>query len=940
MIRFLSILGLISPLSFSPHQAGEAGVPVGIYDSEADKFDSQSASKYSFGISLTSQIYLPLITTPRENNWPMAAANPGRTSWTPEEVRGDLKPLWFRPFEAYILPRTQIIAAKGKLYISTSRGLYALDADTGEEKWVYPTDMPLGHSPTVHEGVVYVGGSDRKIHAIDAITGQGLWTFQAGAGFDTNPLVVEGKVFAGNRDGTFYAIYSEGDQAGTLAWKYETQGPILFSAAYKEGVVYFASDDSHAYALDAQTGQLVWKSAKLPGAGFHSWWPVVHEGYVIYAGSHNYRVGSEFGGSLDKLDLQDVYPSRENDSPGTFVGPTGQNPGDWVAGTPTIDTSKASITSNGGTTPVTQYFEQKPWRRTYLVLNGATGKEYTSYFDLDGVPEYAPILWFGAETGNRYPPIVGSDGVLYQTNNYMSDPTIAWGHVSGWQVGTPYISIITPGRNAIDEPVAYSGGGDLIYWNRCCDRVSGAFDISVPDGTQENRSWTYFNYTLADLIPGYNLMYYNPTKKVTSPYASFGGRNGVYGYHGDTNPPIPYRGKVYMHRSNTVIAFAPQAGDPVGLPTVQVTPAPEVFPSADPELLKSRLAGEVQKILQAGHLRPGYLNTGIFDLRAEYSCGDDLVDYWHHPADTIYTLIRALPYLPSDLQQQIKAYLQSEFTAFPPYEVNHIGWKDGAAREGYDLPPEVAAEMTNRPPASQIVGFEGWSFAPHAFYALWKYAQVFGNAQSLFDLSKNNLENPPSDAVLEEMPHVHNAFIAGYLGYLELEKLAGYPESGDVRAELDRLMQLRVSTFSKDAPDAYFSDFQKFYCRSLNVSRNFMYLVPELGQYLHDNALSQIQDAIDEYETLAPHWFVSKVEATFGEGVITPLYDNNAIFQAKALILQEPFEQLAKYIDVPAVEVGDLFYIQNLVSTIEAAPNPISTGQAGSIQATHSQCDK
>jgi len=46
-----------------------------------------------------------------ESSWPMAGANPERTSWTPEEVRGQLQPVWYKPFEPYISQKVQIIAA-------------------------------------------------------------------------------------------------------------------------------------------------------------------------------------------------------------------------------------------------------------------------------------------------------------------------------------------------------------------------------------------------------------------------------------------------------------------------------------------------------------------------------------------------------------------------------------------------------------------------------------------------------------------------------------------------------------------------------------------------------------------------------------------------------------------------------------------------------------
>ena len=308
----------------------------------------------------------------------------------------------------------------------------------------------------------------------------------------------------------------------------------------------------------------------------------------------------------------------------------GQQAGPWASGTSTLDTSRPTVTPNGQTTPITEYFESKPWRRTVFVLNRQTGQEVTYDFDHDSRPEYAPFLWFGTHSGNRYPPVVGGDGVIYESNDFQSSPAIPWGHITGWQMNTPYISLPAPERNAVDEPLAYAAGGNLIYWNRCCDRVGAAFDIRQP-GT----AWTYFRFNLDQLLPGYNRSYYNPAPPghYTDVYASFGGPNGVYGFHADTNPPIPYHGKVYMHRSNAIIAFGPSGGHPAALPVATtVTTSPPALIPLGPEALKARLAQEIQKMLLAGHLRPGYASHGQFDLPAQHQCGDDLVDYFHHPS--------------------------------------------------------------------------------------------------------------------------------------------------------------------------------------------------------------------------------------------------------------------------------------------------------------------
>ncbi len=857
-------------------------------------------------VTLSYRILLPMLISPgttpppsSQGDWPMSGANPQRTSWTSEEVRGRLKPVWYRPIEPYIPAKVQIIAANGMLYVSTAKGLYALDADTGAERWVYPTEMPLGNSPTVVDGVAYVGGFDRQIHAVNALTGQGLWAFEAEAGFDTNPLVVNGIIYSGSRDGYMYAIYgNNSSNRGTLVWKYKTDGPIHFSAAYENGVIYFASDDSYAYALNAQTGALVWKSAKLPaGDGFHSWWPVVDGNTVLFSASRGYR-------NFDPPQIDWSQEFYTKDDPPLFDAACAISfltPLAPILPDRTMDFSRA-----------VSYLEDKPWRRSYYLLNAATGQEITYDLDHDGKPEYAPLLNTGTQSGNRYPAIIGPNQLVYTFNHY----TCNYGHVTGWQPGAASISIPSSRITAVDEPLAYSAGGNVIYWNHCCDRSAGAFDIH---GGQD---WVYFDYTLSSLIPGYDVKY-TGTEEARA-VAVYGGWNGVYGSHGDQNPPIPYRGKVYMHRSNAIIAWAPQ-GNAQALPILPTVATTDPLPPVDVNVLKQRLATEIEKIISAGHLRPGFGVLGQFARAARSQIGDNFADYWSNPADTILVLTRAWSYLPSDLQQSLKTYLQSEFTNYAPCSYTHIGWKTGAAREAFDLPPEVVADMPTWP-ASMWSTFDfdawtgpDWKWTPHTFYALWKYAQTFGNAKAIFDSCKERLWTPPSDSILAEYPFAHNAWIAGYTGYLELQKLAGYAEDSSKRATLNRLLSLRASNFTKDnpwGPDAH-NDGQ-----FLSVARNFLFMTPELGSYLRTNALSKVQAAFNEYKNIAPYWFVTKFEATYNEGVMQPLYDYNALFAAKAMIFNNSREELARYLDVPAFARGDLFYIQNLIYTIEASSSP------------------
>ena len=903
---------------------------------------------YQRQTTANNQTFLPLILTPTNADWPMVAANPQRTSWTPEEVRGILNVDWYRPIEPYIPFKIQPIAANGKIYVSTARGLYTFRATDGYLLWVYPTELPLGNSPTVTtingSSIAFVGGYDRKIHAINAISGQeipGYTAYEAEAGFETNPLVINNTIYAGNRDGYFYALDAV---TGSLIWRYKTDGPILFSAAYKNGVVYFASNDAHAYAINATNGTLVWKSPKLPGEGFPSFWPVVYtekttgKDYVIFSSGENYRQ------DVMSLTAEETGTLFGNIPVGDLIGPTSTTiEGDWVPGTLVMD---ASI--------ITNYYQNRPDRRTVFVLDGDTGEEYTYDSNGDSQPEYAPFTWSGVtQSGSKYPPVINAvDGVFYQATAYFSGGWVSRGGPVGWKFGTQYISRID-GRidgHASDEPIAYSSGGRLIYWVLCCDREAGSMDVTIPF-SQPNRSWTFYDYNLANnnLAPGYQQMYDDGNEDAYNNLAGwqiYSGKNqsenGEYGKHGTTqSPPIPYQGKLYFLKGNALLAFSPNGNNPkTPLPLAEIVPAQTETTPPSRAALTQRLETEVQKMLTTGPLRAGYQPAGFLDLFGGGHYTDvrefgEIFDYFQNPSDTVYTLLLAYPYLSSVTQQQAITYLQTYYGLGAEYDftkIVHIGYGTGAARDVFDIPSEVInvwGQPYNSPSDPSTEPICGWCgywvhYPPFSFYSAWKYAQIVGSndpvfAKSIFDQMSSKLEAPLSDNTFIEKPYWLNLYISGYEGYLELQKLAGYPQDQNKLSSYQHLLDLRVNNFSKDTPFLPIgSATDNPYLNTLAVARNFMFLTPELSDYLNQHIYSQVQTAIDEYNYVAPYWFVSKFDDSYGEGTFQHLYDLPALFQAKAWILKQPYNELVKWLDIPAFYQGDLFFIQNLVAALNA----------------------
>ena len=72
------------------------------------------------------------------------------------------------------------------------------------------------------------------------------------------PLVHNGMVYIGSTDGFLYALQSD---SGKLVWKYETDGEIMGAANYavrpktKDEVIVVGSYDNFVHCMDAKTGK-------------------------------------------------------------------------------------------------------------------------------------------------------------------------------------------------------------------------------------------------------------------------------------------------------------------------------------------------------------------------------------------------------------------------------------------------------------------------------------------------------------------------------------------------------------------------------------------------------------------------------------------------------------------------------------------------------------
>ncbi len=148
----------------------------------------------------------------------------------------------------------------GVVYVGGSRGLYAINAYTGNQIWVSSQAIDaLISSPTVSGGLVYTGSfAERSFYAFSASDGQLVWQFQTGDYAQGSPTVIGNTVYASSYDGYLYALDALN---GTLLWKYkcvESGDSLYNSPSVVDEVAYVVTYKGRLLALDAYTGNKIW----------------------------------------------------------------------------------------------------------------------------------------------------------------------------------------------------------------------------------------------------------------------------------------------------------------------------------------------------------------------------------------------------------------------------------------------------------------------------------------------------------------------------------------------------------------------------------------------------------------------------------------------------------------------------------------------------------
>jgi eukaryotic-like serine/threonine-protein kinase len=187
-------------------------------------------------------------------------------------------------FETEEEVRATPTVANGVIYIgSYDHNLYALDAHTGALRWKFATEGGICGQPAVWRNLVIIGSEDFNVYGIEAATGKEVWRYRAWHHVRSSPRIYDDRLYIGSDDGHMHAI---DPRTGRSLWRYRTYREVQSSAAFANGVIFFGSSDEYLYAVDAITGERKWNH-RTQGPVISS--PAVADGYV-YFGSYDFAV--------------------------------------------------------------------------------------------------------------------------------------------------------------------------------------------------------------------------------------------------------------------------------------------------------------------------------------------------------------------------------------------------------------------------------------------------------------------------------------------------------------------------------------------------------------------------------------------------------------------------------------------------------------------------
>lgn len=184
--------------------------------------------------------------------------------------------------------------AKNERVVTLTRDGFVRSFDLqGREVWRYEVGNRFYAGATVNDGIVYVPGTDGVLYALDAKAGELKWKYAAGEALATSPVVAGGLVLVASQSDTLFAVKRA---TGELDWLYRRDPPAGFTIhrasapAVRGQTAWVGFSDGTLVSLDLTDGGVRWEKSLGPGGAQQfvdvDTTPVLDESGNVYVASY------------------------------------------------------------------------------------------------------------------------------------------------------------------------------------------------------------------------------------------------------------------------------------------------------------------------------------------------------------------------------------------------------------------------------------------------------------------------------------------------------------------------------------------------------------------------------------------------------------------------------------------------------------------------------
>ncbi|RZL50269.1 MAG: metallophosphoesterase [Pedobacter sp.] len=179
-----------------------------------------------------------------------------RPNYNINKKYSDVKELWTYHSSANVV-NTPVYSNNIVVFGNSLGVVEALNKTTGKKLWSYQTKGAIYSSPVATKQLVILGAGDGNIYALNIANGKILWKFETTKSVLGSPIVDGNAVFIGGSDHTFRALDIK---TGKLIWQFDgVEGTMVGKPLIHQSKIIFGSWGRHLYALDIKSGNLLWK---------------------------------------------------------------------------------------------------------------------------------------------------------------------------------------------------------------------------------------------------------------------------------------------------------------------------------------------------------------------------------------------------------------------------------------------------------------------------------------------------------------------------------------------------------------------------------------------------------------------------------------------------------------------------------------------------------